>query len=230
MKLGKTLLVTATALLISSGVMAKGYGFNQSSNSAQLSASAEETLIFMREEEKVARDIYRVLSEQWGVRVFSNITQSEQKHMDAIGRKLSQYGIQDPITNDATGAFTNPELKQIYQDLQSRGSLSLQEALQVGAFIEEFDIRDLKQAINETSQADLIKVYENLLRGSRNHLRAFVGQIEGQGTAYTAQVLSAEEVDAIVSTSMERGGNKQGKGRGQGRGNGQGMGQGRSNW
>ena len=43
------------------------------------------------------------------------------------------------------------------------------------------------------------------MSGSRNHLRAYVGQIENLGVVYEAQYLSQDEVDAIVDSPIERG-------------------------
>ncbi|MDP2030099.1 MAG: DUF2202 domain-containing protein [Thiobacillus sp.] len=48
-------------------------------------------LLFMREEEKLARDVYLTLYETWGLAVFSNIASSEQSHMDALLKLLRTY-------------------------------------------------------------------------------------------------------------------------------------------
>lgn len=185
--------------------------------SAGLTADQAETLSFMREEEKLARDVYTTLYDQWGIQAFSNIASSEQRHMDTMAEKLDSYNLVDPVTDDTVGVFTNPELASLYQDLVAKGSQSAQDALHVGAYIEELDILDLQKAIDESDQADLIVAYDNLMRGSRNHLRSFVGLIEGQGIAYDPQLMPQEEVAQIVSSANERGG--QGRG-GRGRWNG----------
>ncbi len=52
------------------------------------------------------------------------------------------------------------------------------------------------------------------MRGSRNHPRAFVGQIEGLGIVYEAQLMSQEEVDEIIDSAVERAGKGRGRGRG----------------
>lgn len=172
-----------------------------SSIEAVLSNTEFSHLVFMREEEKLARDTYITLGDIWGSRVFSNISRAEQTHMDALLTMLNIYGLDDPIINDAAGSFTNATLAGLYVDLVASGEASLLDALYVGAFIEEVDIQDLQQAIAETSQADIVAVYENLLAGSKSHLRAFVGQIEGLGVEYTAQVLDQSEVDTILGNS-----------------------------
>jgi hypothetical protein len=165
---------------------------------AQLDATEESDLLFMREEEKLARDTYLTLHDLWSTNIFQNIARSEQRHMDTMLDMLRYYGLEDPVTDDTVGVFANPVLAGLYDDLVARGSASLLEALHVGAYIEELDIGDLRAAIERTDEAPLISAYENLLAGSRNHLRAFVSQITGLGVDYVAQVLDQDDVDAIV--------------------------------
>lgn len=172
---------------------------------SSLDAQEIRTLVFMREEEKLARDVYRTLFAEWGALIFSNISASEQSHMDAVKVLLDKYGIDDPVVDDATGEFTNPMLQALYFNLIKDGLSDPETALMVGAYIEEIDMIDLTDAIAETDNTDVDQVYGNLLRGSRNHLRAFVGQIEDLGIPYEAQVLSQDEVDEIVDSPMERG-------------------------
>ena len=165
---------------------------------ATLSEAESTNLIFMREEEKLARDTYITLYQTWGARVFSNISNSEQTHMDVMLTMLNIYGIPDPVPSDTVGDFNNTILSDLYVDLVAKGKVSWLEAMYVGAFIEEVDIQDIETAIQQTTHADLIAAYENLIAGSKNHLRAFVSQIEGTGIEYVAQVLDQSEVDAIL--------------------------------
>ena len=165
---------------------------------AQLDATESQDLLWMREEEKLARDTYLTLYDLWSSNIFQNIARSEQRHMDTMLAMIDYYGLVDPVTDDTVGAFANPVLAEWYDDLVARGSASLLEALHVGAYIEELDIADLRAAITRTDEAPLISAYENLLAGSRNHLRAFVSQIGSLGVDYVAQVLDQADVDAIV--------------------------------
>lgn len=169
-----------------------------------LSADEAATLSFMREEEKLARDVYLNMASRWALPPFATIAKSEQQHMDAIKAKLDKYALPDPALNEI-GAFRNSELQALYEDLMNRGETSYLEALRVGSLIEEVDIEDLENAIAATNHADLVQVYGNLLRGSRNHLRAFAREIERQGALYEAQYLDQEGVDAIIDSPMERG-------------------------
>jgi len=130
-------------------------------------------LTYMREEEKVARDVYLVLNEKWNLRIFKNIAASEQRHMDAIKTLLDTYTVPDPAAGKEHGEFTNPALQKLYNDLIQQGSISRVEALNVGILIEETDIDDLNEGITSTRQNDIKTVYSNLLQGSLNHLDAF---------------------------------------------------------
>jgi hypothetical protein len=177
-----------------------------------LSAEEAATLSFMREEEKLARDVYLYLFDIWGNRAFSNISKAEQRHMDALKVMLDKYGLPDPVAADE-GVFNNPELQDLYDLLVLKGSASELDALMVGGLIEEVDIEDLVDAIAESDHADLDRVYTNLMKGSDNHLRAFAGQIEKlTGKSYTAQHLTQEKVDAILDApgAKQRGAKQRG--------------------
>lgn len=180
-------------------------------------------LLWMREEEKLARDVYLTLGEQWDLQVFTNISQSEQQHMDAIAELLDRYDIEDPVGDNGVGEFTNPELQDLYDQLIEQGSQSEEDALLVGGAIEEIDILDLEKAMADTDNADIQQVYQSLMSGSENHLRAFSQTYEMvTGQAYTPQYLDQDAYNAILASSQGhgQGGHGQG-GHGQG-GHGQG--------
>ena len=168
-----------------------------------LSTEEAEQLSYLREEEKVARDVYLLMNERWHLNVFGNISNAEQKHMDSTLNMLNRYGLVDPAV-DQTGAFTNPELQELFDTLIAQASESEIKALMTGALIEEVDMLDINEMIDSTDKSDLISMYEKLHCGSRNHLRAFVRQLENRGLVYSAQVLSQDDVDGIVDTPMER--------------------------
>jgi hypothetical protein len=176
-----------------------------------------EGLLFMREEEKLARDVYLTLYEQWNINIFQNIAASEQTHTDAIKTLLDQYGLDDPMATDERGIFTNPDLQALYDQLVALGSQSLEEALKVGAAVEEIDILDLEKYLAQTDNADIHLVYENLLKGSRNHLRSFVSNIQRQtGTTYQPQYLPEDVYQTIIDSAIESGGSDRGNGNGNG--------------
>jgi len=177
-----------------------------STSSGVLSESEVEGLVYMREEEKLARDVYLTLFNQWNLNIFQNIAKSEQTHTDAVKNLLDIYGIVDPVRDDGIGIFVNPDLQALYDQLAMQGSQSLGDALKVGAAIEEIDILDLEKYIAQPEHANIQTVYESLLKGSRNHLRAFISNLQTRtGEAYQPQFLTQEGYELIISASIETG-------------------------
>jgi hypothetical protein len=162
-------------------------------------------LMWMREEEQLAYDVYVVLGELWNLRIFDNISSAETAHIDAVSGLLDLYGLDDPAAGNDAGTFTDPELQRLYDQLVADGSRSLEAALEVGAFIEEVDLVDLAAHSAATDTPEISRVYANLEQGSRNHLRAFFSQLESRGVTYTPTQLDAATFDAVVSSDMERG-------------------------
>jgi hypothetical protein len=170
-----------------------------------LAASDEEALLFMREEEKLARDVYTYLDGLYELPVFGNITKSEQQHMDKVLSLLEYYGLEDPASPNY-GEFTNEELQELYNTLINLGEQSLGDALQVGATIEEVDIVDLQASIDGSEDEYLQCVFGNLMRASRNHLRAFYRQLEMRDIIYEPQYLDQETFNTIITGPHEAGG------------------------
>ena len=182
--------------------------------SASLSSAESDALAYMREEEKLAHDVYMTLYDQWHLPVFQNIANSEQTHTEAVRTLLDRYRVPDPASVEV-GVFTDQTLQGLYNQLVQQGSQSLAEALKVGATIEEIDILDLEERLAQTEKADIILVYDNLMKGSRNHLRAFVSTLQTQsGETYQPQYLSPDAYQAIIGAPIESGGrgNPGGKG------------------
>jgi hypothetical protein len=170
--------------------------------SEELSPDEIDALVWMREEEKLARDVYLALHALHGLPVFWRIASSEQRHMDSVGILLDKYGLDDPVLNDQ-GEFTNPDLGQLYLDLVAAGQASVEDALYVGATIEDLDIFDLKRMLELADNQDITIVFNNLLSGSMNHLKAFVRLLDP--TEYEAQYLSPEELEEILNSPRVRG-------------------------
>jgi len=173
--------------------------------SATSPAAAEvEALQYMREEEKLARDVYLALYEEWQLPIFQTIAGSESQHMEAMLTLIEKYGLTDPAAGKAEGEFTNPELQALYAQLVAQGSKSAVDALKVGATIEDLDIADLMEALENMTSDDIRFAMENLLRGSENHLRAFMRNLERTGDTYEPQYLDAETFAEILEGQTGR--------------------------
>lgn len=169
-----------------------------------LSVAEADGLVYMREEEKLARDTYIAMYSLWNKNIFNNISNSEQTHTDAVLALLQRYNIVDPVGTNITGVFTNTKLQSLYNTLIAQGSASLIDALIVGVTIEEIDIIDIQEQLDAiVNNQDITIVYENLLKGSRNHLRSFVSNLEQQNFTYTPQYISQEQYDEIINSAIE---------------------------
>jgi hypothetical protein len=193
-----------------------------------LDAVEETHLIFMREEEKLARDVYITLGKLYrDLKVFTRIDDAEQKHTDTMAGMLDLYGIEDPSTSDKVGVFTGEDygwyFTEKFELLLARGEIDGLEALYVGAFIEELDMHDIAHCpsvivetyfgldpegegvedlcgLVYTDEATIIRAYESLIDGSKSHLRAYVKAIEQiiGEGNYIAQYLPQDVVDDIL--------------------------------
>ena len=180
-----------------------------------------QALITIKNDEKLARDVYSALNAKSSNNVFANISRSESRHLGAINILLAMYSPAD-IANTAAGVFTNPDVQKLYDNIIAVGNASLADALKVGATIEDLDIRDITLLSSKTSNANISLVFENLLKGSRNHLRAFSRQLSNLGITYTPQYIDQAAYDQIISSPFEKG--KQYRMNGNGMGNGNGVG------
>lgn len=169
-----------------------------------LSADEVAGLYYMREEEKLAHDVYLALHTKWGAQVFYNIAQSETQHTEAVRSLILAHGLEDPAATTAPGVFVNADLQALYNQLVGMGQRSLVDALKVGCLVEETDIRDIEERkALVIGEPDIVQVYDNLLCGSRNHLRAFNSQLVKQEDVYKPTVLTPDEWDAIALSPNE---------------------------
>ncbi len=167
-----------------------------------LTQAEENALIFMMEEERLARDVYNVLYSKWGLNQFQNIAKSEQSHMNAVENLLKKYNLEYNILN--AGTFKNVDLQTTYNSLLEQGEISIVGALISGATIEELDIFDLEEWMLKVDNGDILNVFSKLQCGSRNHLRAFANSLELQGETYITQFISQTDYEEIITSDKER--------------------------
>jgi hypothetical protein len=160
-------------------------------------------ILFLLEEEKLARDVYLFSFEKYGSSIFNNISKSEQQHMNQVLNLINLYGLTS-IASSEIGIFNNSELQNLYNSLIEKSTISLTEALKVGATIEDLDINDIEQMEHNTNNKDLLIILANLKCGSRNHLRNYISQLKTINEIYEPQFITIEEFDEIVQTSNEK--------------------------
>jgi len=174
--------------------------------SEELSAGEIEALNLMREEELLARDVYVTMYAKYHIPIFNNISKSENHHTGAIKALLDKYELPDIAENHTAGVFVNQDLQALYNALITQGLVSLNEALTAGATIEDMDIQDLINLVDDTvDNADIEFVFNELQRGSRNHLRSFNMLLSKRGITYVPQFISLEYFNEIISSPHETG-------------------------
>lgn len=161
-------------------------------------------ILFIREEEKLAYDVYKTMFDKYGVTVFQNVPNSELSHMESMLTIIKKYDLIDPIDINPRGIFKNTTLQALYNQLIEKGNISLLSAYQVGALIEELDISDLNSSLAVTNNQDVRLVYDFLNKGSRNHLRSFFKNIKMLNDTYIPIYISQSEFDSIVNSANER--------------------------
>lgn len=172
----------------------------------ELSETEINALNFIREEEFLAHDIYVALYAAYNIPVFNNISKSEDIHTTAIRVLMEKYALADPAADHVSGVFTNPDIQALYDALLAQGMLSINDAMVVGATIEDYDISDLINHIdNDIDNEDILFVLQKLFKGSRNHLRAFYAHMQFRNIPYTPQFISLELYNEIVTSEWEFG-------------------------
>lgn len=173
--------------------------------SESLSSDEIASLAAIREEEKLARDVYTYFQYRWGQNIYIQLSDAEQSHMDAVLLVLNKYKLPDPSAGLGYGEFRNPVFQPLFDQLCDQGYASNTNALAVSVAIEEMDIRDINNALKMTDNQDITLVYKNLVRHSRNHLRSFYSSLVAEDGAYTPRYLGPAEFNAIVNSPMESG-------------------------
>ena len=172
----------------------------------ELSEGEIEALMLMREEELLAKDVYTALYPIWNIPIFNNISKSENQHTTMVKLLIEKYELDDPGAGHEPGVFENEDLQALYDALIMQGNLSLIDGLTVGATIEDVDIFDLEELLeNVVDNQDITWVFDNLCRGSRNHMRAFYGNLVFRGADYVPQYITQEYFDEIINSPHEPG-------------------------
>ncbi|HLS44655.1 MAG TPA: DUF2202 domain-containing protein [Ornithinicoccus sp.] len=142
-------------------------------------AEIEETLLFILEEERMARDLYDALGEAHdGLSPFTQIERSEQQHYDAVAKLVTLKDGTLP-EEGSPGVYQADGLQTMYDDWLGRGLTSPEAAFQVGVELETADIANLRSTIEEIDDADVDRVMSHLLRASEHHLQAFEAAAAG---------------------------------------------------
>ena len=123
-----------TTKILSKAILAAILMSGWVTSASALTSVEADSILFMKQEEKVARDVYQVLYAKWRHVTFANIAVSEQRHMNALDNLIARYRLTDTSPAEV-GKFSIPELPALYDQLVALGSQSLKDALAVGVLI-----------------------------------------------------------------------------------------------
>lgn len=130
-----------------------------------LSKSDIENFQYQYSEEMLARDVYKTFYDLYKVKIFNNIAQSEQKHMDSVKNILERVNATIPTDYGV--------LNDTFIALKTEGSKGLQQALEVWLKIEMLDIDDIKDTLSTSNNVIVNDILYNIGGASYNHLRWF---------------------------------------------------------
>lgn len=169
-----------------------------------LTADEIEFLYAMREDEKLARDLYAYFWTRYPTAPqIQRISKAEESHIAAIETVLDYYEISYPAMS-APGVFEDSTRQALYDELALKSETML-EAFQTMAFVEDRDLFAYKMVQSQITNANLSLLIENMIKASTNHLKAAIRQIFVRDGSYTSIYLSAEEYDAIIKLPFQNG-------------------------
>lgn len=165
---------------------------------ATLNDEQKQLLVFMWNEEKLAKDVYLALNQIHPSQQMSTIaTRSEAKHQESVRALLEKYNLSvwEPLNPSAgysdaaasavaPGTYTVAAVQTLYNTLYAKGTASARDSMEVGCMVEVTDVNDLTRDLPLVGNLlDATTVFENLRAGSYNHYWAFDRGLKAMGVA-----------------------------------------------
>ncbi|QXO95341.1 DUF2202 domain-containing protein [Methanospirillum purgamenti] len=123
------ILVTLLIIIPASGV-GQGYRiqFQGNQNSIlpepqdyNLSDIERSDLLFMRQEEQMAHDLYMVWYEKYSIPIFRNIADAETSHASEVQFLLDRYQVPSDMIGNLSYGYNNPEIQALADALAVGG-------------------------------------------------------------------------------------------------------------
>jgi len=172
-------------------------------STADLTADEIEFIYAVREDEKVARDLYFSFFGTFGLKPFENIGKAEDNHIKATEKLFDYYEIDYPALSE-NGKFENAIRQKLFDSLLLKGTPEL-EAFKVMAMLEESNIVEYGEVLKTIANPNIKIVIENLARASANHFKAAIRQITALGGTYTPALMTQEQYRAVIAIGFEKG-------------------------
>lgn len=193
-------------------------------SAGKLDFNEQTHLVFICEEEKLARDVYHLFDRRFpDLGVFAELEAGKESSRCAVEKLLRQYRVSIPRVNENVGVFSWGIYGRYFTEkflvVSNQGSMNPLSALYAGAFLEELNILDIEQCpkvivdidngikdaascgMQYTDNPAIRAAYDELLAESRRHLRILVNNIEqrtGPGS-YRAQLLKPDELASVLA-------------------------------
>ena len=142
-------------------------------SSIELTQIEKDMLSFAWEEEKMAQDVYLLLSERFGKQIFENTAASELVHMNTIVCLMIHFNMDEPIPGEM-GIYENEEIQTLYdEEIVALLEGPMTNAMTAGVIIENFIISNINEWMTLTVNESILTVFANLVAGTGNHLASF---------------------------------------------------------
>lgn len=157
------------------------------------------SLVYFREEEKLAADAFDYFYEMWTNKLFLTFKNSETKHECRFRELLDYYGIEDPVKEYGRGEFGSDSLEYYYVSIISFGSKSLLHSFLAGAEIEEKTVYELGNAIKVIDNENLTEVYKTHKISSEGYLRVFAAKLKDNSIIYKPKFMTEDSYNKIIN-------------------------------
>lgn len=145
---------------------------------ATLSEAELNALIYLVKLEKMAYEVYTTLGQIYSTMpILENISEAEYRHWKVLQNLFVKYGETDPTKDGDVdldiGLYNDDDMSDAYDEAIAYGGVSLLQAMETGAIIEQLELDSLSNALGRTTLPDLTTIYTNFINADGAHLDAF---------------------------------------------------------
>lgn len=145
-----------------------------------LTIAEQNDLLYMIEKEKMMRNIYKTMFQEYNVELFQSIYQAKESHLSLLSSKIDKYDVHNPLVYSAENEFENSSLQLVYDDFLAKKLIYEIEALNFVKNMEERHINYVETTVSQVDgNDDIVSVYNVILLGSQAHLDALLGFASG---------------------------------------------------
>ena len=149
-------------------------------NAKDLSNFEKQGLVSLLETQKMHRDVYTWINDQFPSAVFTSLAESDGKYMELLSVKLDKYGIQNPTLDKLPGEFESHEVQNQYNEFVRLSFGDLKAMIENARVMEESMISLVRdQQLNLSGNDDLRQIYGDLIQESISQLNTLNDNMKG---------------------------------------------------